>query len=89
MASISGMIPLNAKAWNGELSRDITVTFDTPGIYGYQCTPHSMMAMVGIIQVDDNQSNLNEVESAAKIFKSKFVMNQNRFDDYLKMLATQ
>ena len=88
-ASISGMIPLGAKAWNGELSRDITVTFDTPGVYGYQCTPHSMMAMVGIIQVDDNQSNLNEVESAVKIFKSKFVMNQNRFDDYLKMLATQ
>ena len=33
-ASIPGMLPANATAWNGQLSRDISVTFDIPGVYG-------------------------------------------------------
>ena len=52
------MLPEGASSWNGELSRDLSVTFDIPGVYGYQCTPHSMMAMVGVIHVGDNTSNL-------------------------------
>ena len=85
-ASIPGMLPANATAWNGQLSRDISVTFDIPGIYGYQCTPHAMMAMVGIIQVGDDSSNLQSVINSASQFKSTFVMNQTRLDDYLSQL---
>ena len=85
-ASIQGMIPANASPWFGELSKDITVTFDVPGIYGYQCTPHSMMAMVGIIQVGDDLSNLDKVKSAAQSYKSTFVMNQTRLDEYISMV---
>ena len=82
-ASIPGMIPNGASSWNGELSRDISVTFDVPGIYGYQCTPHAMMAMVGVIQVDNNKENLDAVKIAASSFKKTFVMNQSRLDDLL------
>ena len=85
-ASIPGMIPDGASPWNGELSQDLTVSFDVAGIYGYQCTPHSMMAMVGVIEVGNNQSNMNEVKSAAQTFKSTFVMNQSRLDDYLAQI---
>ena len=85
-ASIPGMLPANATAWNGQLSRDISVTFDIPGIYGYQCTPHAMMAMVGIIQVGDDLSNLQSVKNSASQFKTTFVMNQTRLDDYLSQL---
>ena len=85
-ASIPGMLPPNANAWNGQLSRDISVTFDIPGIYGYQCSPHAMMAMVGIIQVGDDSSNLQSVINSASQFKSTFVMNQTRLDDYLSQL---
>ena len=85
-ASIPGMLPPNATAWNGQLSRDISVTFDIPGIYGYQCTPHAMMAMVGIIQVGDDSSNLQSVKNSASQFKTTFVMNQTRLDDYLLQL---
>ena len=85
-ASIPGMLPANATAWNGQLSRDISVTFDIPGIYGYQCTPHAMMAMVGIIQVGDDSSNLQLVKNSASQFKTTFVMNQTRLDDYLSQL---
>ena len=85
-ASIPGMIPAGASPWNGQLSQDITVSFDVAGIYVYQCTPHSMMAMVGVIEVGNDQSNMNEVKSAAQTFKSTFVMNQSRLDDYLAQI---
>ena len=85
-ASIPGMLPPNATDWNGQLSRDISVTFDIPGIYGYQCTPHAMMAMVGVIQVGDDSSNLQSVKNSASQFKTTFVMNQTRLDDYLSQL---
>ena len=85
-ASIPGMIPAGASPWNGQLSQDLTVSFDVAGIYGYQCTPHSMMAMVGVIKVGNDQSNMDEVKSAAQTFKSTFVMNQSRLDDYLAQI---
>ena len=85
-ASIPGMIPAGASPWNGQLSQDLTVSFDVAGIYGYQCTPHSMMAMVGVIEVGNDQSNIDEVRSAAQTFKSTFVMNQSRLDDYLAQI---
>ena len=85
-ASLPGMIPENAVSWNGELSRDITVTLTQPGVYAYQCTPHSMMAMVGVIQVGDDSSNLASVKNKAQDVKSSFVMNQTRLDDYLAQL---
>jgi pseudoazurin len=85
-ASIPGMLPNGASSWNGELSRDIAVTFDVPGVYGYQCTPHSMMAMVGVIQVGDNNANLDSAKASAESFKSTFVMNQSRLDDLLLKL---
>jgi len=85
-ASIDGMIPAGAKVWNSKLSQDITVTFDVEGIYGYQCTPHAMMAMIGLIQVGENKDNFESVKAAAQKFKATFVMNQDRFDKYLLQL---
>ena len=80
------MIPTGAASWNGQMSRDISVKFDIPGIYGYQCTPHVMMAMVGIIQVGDDNSNLESVKDTAKQIKSSFVMNQTRLEEYLSKI---
>ena len=85
-ASIEGMIPSGASKWNGKLSQNITVTFDVEGLYGYQCTPHAMMAMVGMIQVGENKSNLESVKAAAQKIKTTFVMNQGRLDNYLSQL---
>ena len=85
-ASIEGMIPSGASKWNGKLSQNITVTFDVEGLYGYQCTPHAMMAMVGIIQVGESKSNLESVKAAAQKIKTTFVMNQGRLDNYLSQL---
>ena len=85
-ASISGMIPEGAEEWNGGLSKDITVTFNVEGIYAYQCTPHAMMAMVGIIEVGNNQNNLEKIKTIASATKSTFVMNADRLDNYISSL---
>ncbi len=85
-SSIPGMIPSGASSWNGQLSRDISVTFEIPGVYGYQCTPHAMMAMVGVIQVGDDSSNIETAKNVAEQFKSTFVMNQTRLDEYLSKI---
>ena len=85
-ASMVGMIPEGATPWNSDLSKDITVTFNIKGVYGYQCTPHSMMAMVGVINVGGDYSNLDQVKIAAAAKKASFVMNQDRLDNYINQL---
>ena len=85
-ASLPGMIPAGAETWTSELSKDISVTFNIEGLYAYQCTPHSVMAMVGVIQVGENPTNLNEVLSQAESMKAMFVMNKERLIDYISQL---
>ena len=34
-----------------KLSKEVTITFDTPGVYVYQCTPHKSMGMIAIVVV--------------------------------------
>ena len=80
--SASTIIPAGAKPWKGMMSRDISVTFDTEGVYVYECSPHKMMAMVGVIKVG-NANNLDVVKKEALKVKSAFVMNQDRLDKYL------
>jgi pseudoazurin len=85
-ASLPGMIPTGATSWSSELSQDISVTFDVEGLYAYQCTPHAVMAMVGVIQVGENPSNLNQVMSQAENMKPMFLMNKDRLTDYISQL---
>ena len=84
-ASLDGMIPAGADSWNGALSQDISITFTEEGVYVYQCTPHAMMAMVGVIQVGD-AVNLDAVKVEASQKKSIFVSNTDRLDEYLSQL---
>ncbi len=84
-ATIEGMIPAGAKEWNGQMNMDISVTLDTEGVYVYQCDPHVMMAMIGVIQVGE-AVNINEVKDASQKLKSTFVMNAERIDTYLNQL---
>lgn len=56
--SISGMIPAGAAPFKGQLSKPLTVKFTKPGVYGYKCTPHYGMGMVGAVIVGSPASNL-------------------------------
>ncbi len=85
-ASIEGMIPEGANAWNGAMSQDVTVTVNKEGVYVYQCTPHSMMAMVGVIQVGGSLSNMDSIQAKVASVKAGFVTNKERLDTYLGSL---
>ena len=84
--SMPGMIPSGAESWDSGMSQELTVTFTEEGTYVYQCTPHLMMAMVGVITVGDANSNLDNVKGAAADAKSSFMMAQDRLDGYLEGL---
>ena len=47
---------------------------------------NALMAMVGVIQVGNDYSNLQSVKNIATQFKTTFVMNQTRLDDYISQL---
>ena len=83
--SIDGMIPAGAASWASQLSQDISITLDTEGVYVYQCDPHVIMAMVGVIQVGE-AVNIEEVKNAASSYGSNFLMNTDRLQNYLNQL---
>ncbi len=83
--SIDGMIPAGASSWASQLSQDISITLDTEGVYVYQCDPHVIMAMVGVIQVGE-AVNMDEVKNAASGYSSNFLMNTDRLQNYLNQL---
>tara|TARA_B100001057_G_scaffold14851_1_gene14032 strand:+ start:1567 stop:2004 length:438 start_codon:yes stop_codon:yes gene_type:complete len=84
-SSVEGMIPEGAEPWVGAMNQDIEVTLTEEGVYVYQCTPHNMMAMIGVIKVETS-SNINAIRAKAESYKKTFLMNQERLDDYLSRI---
>jgi len=84
-ASMEGMIPEGAKKWAGAMNQDISVVLDTEGVYVYQCDPHVMMAMIGVIQAGE-ASNLDQIKGSVADQKSKFMLNSERLENYLSKL---
>ena len=84
-ASIDGMVPNGADSWAGALSQDISVVMNTEGVYVYQCDPHVMMAMVGVIQVGE-ATNLDDIKASAADKKASFMLNSDRLDESLAQL---
>jgi len=56
-----------------KLSKEVAITFDTPGVYLYQCTPHKSMGMIAIVIVGDGT---NDVSGAKVRGKSKKKLKQ-------------
>lgn len=56
------------KSKNG---KEVAITFDTPGIYYYWCTPHKGMGMIALVVVGDDISNIEDVAKAKALGKSK------------------
>jgi len=55
-----------------KLSKEYSFTFDTPGVYLYQCTPHKSMGMIAIVVVGDlTQEGVDAIRDAKVIGKSK------------------
>jgi|GEM_PF-599108 len=83
--SESYFTPEGGATWVGELGKDVVVTLDKEGVYLYQCQPHLVMGMVGIIQVG-NATNKDAAIAEGKKLSAKFVMNKDRLDKYMEQL---
>ena len=52
-------------------NKEVAITFDTPGVYMYQCTPHATMGMIAMVIVGDDLSNLDDIKAMKMRGKSK------------------
>ena len=59
---------LPKKSKNG---KEVSMTFEVPGIYYYLCTPHKGMGMIGLVVVGDDTSNKDAIAKAKALGKSK------------------
>ena len=64
---------LPKKSKNG---KEVVLTFDTPGVYLYQCTPHASMGMIGFVVVGGDTSNLDAIKKAKVRGKSKKIFKK-------------
>ena len=75
-------VPAGAAPFKGKTDEEIVVKVEKEGIYLYQCAPHAVMAMVGVIQAE-KPVNLAETLQAAAALKAKIVLNKERLDKLL------
>jgi pseudoazurin len=47
-------------------SKEVAITFDTPGVYLYQCTPHASMGMIAIVVVGDGDNDISGAKVRGK-----------------------
>ena len=62
--------PNNMK-FKSKNNKKVSLTFDTPGIYYYWCTPHKGMGMIGLVVVGGDTSNKAAIAKAKALGKSK------------------
>jgi pseudoazurin len=62
-------------------NKEVAITFDIPGIYFYQCSPHKSMGMIAFVVVGEDTSNLADIAGAKVVGKSK-----KKFADLLDQL---
>jgi len=51
------------KSKNG---KEVAITFDTPGVYLYQCTPHASMGMIALVVVGDGDNDVSKAKVRGK-----------------------
>ena len=85
-ASINEMSPDSSLQWDGKINEELKITFTKEGVYGYKCTPHYILGMVGIVSVGDNTTNLSAASAYAADAEKKFATNKDRFSKYINEL---
>ena len=85
-ASINEMSPDSSLQWDGKINEELKITFTKEGVYGYKCTPHYILGMVGIVSVGDNTTNLSAASEYSADAEKKFATNKDRFSKYINEL---
>ncbi|MCK5895792.1 MAG: pseudoazurin [Cocleimonas sp.] len=82
----SYFVPKDATTWVGEIGKEVSVTLNKEGIYIYKCDPHSVLGMVGVIQVGEAKNKEEAKKSASELAKT-FSLNKDRLDHYITALS--
>lgn len=61
--SIKDMIPAGAEEFKSKINDPFDLTVTEAGLYGVKCTPHLGMGMVMLLQVGDDTSNLDALQT--------------------------
>ena len=77
--------PVGSVPFDTKYKPSTTIKFDVSGLYLYKCSPHAMMAMVGVIQVGE-PINKQEIDALVGDHKDSFMMNETRLSNYLARL---
>ncbi|TQR30973.1 pseudoazurin [Campylobacter sp. MIT 99-7217] len=82
----SVVIPAGASKFEGKLDEKFTTKFDVEGVYIYECPPHKIMNMIGIIQVG-KPTNLDKVNAAVPKLEKRASENKGRLENYAKQIV--
>ena len=52
-------VPEGVELYKSKINTDAEYTFNTSGIYAYNCTPHYGLGMIAFVIVDNDLSNLS------------------------------
>ena len=47
-------------------NKEVAITFDMPGVYLYQCSPHKSMGMIAIVVVGDGGNDVSKAKVKGK-----------------------
>ncbi len=53
------------------LNKEVSITFEKPGVYLYVCTPHKVMGMIALVVVGDDLSNKDAIAKVKMIGRGK------------------
>lgn len=82
--SASIFTPAGGATWkSGYQGTSVKITKE--GVYFYECTPHAMMGMIGVIQAG-KAVNAKAIKAKITGYKAKVMMNKNRVDTLLKKI---
>ncbi len=76
--SIEEMMPEGVEGWEGDINDDVEFVVETPGFYGYKCTPHNSVGMVGlvIVQGDGMSDNLEAAKDVRQRGKARQIWDE-------------
>ena len=61
----------NKLIFKSKPNKIVNITFVTPGIHCYWCTPHKGMGMIGLVVVGNNTSNIKQIAKVRAFGKTK------------------
>ena len=73
--TLKGAIPEGAETFKTAINEEFVWTVEVPGLYGIKCTPHVGTGMMMAVQVGDDTSNLEDLQTVKLPKKARERLN--------------